>query len=739
LPGAATGPYSLAFDLNLSEDGVEVLQLDIESSLLRLDADGWLSDAPGYIGSELQIDAELKSLADISAAYGIGSFSDRALTITGFATLSEDGIQTRGPVSIQSGDIVATVDGLLALTPGIVGSDITFKLSGSSLAALVKELVATDYIPAEAYDLGGRIQLGQNDYRLRDIAGTVGRSSVEVDGLLKLAGGLAGTRIRFKSEGPAIEELTASIEELNIRPGPYALAATLSLANDAIKFDDIEFTRGRGQIMGDLELAFPESGLEADFDLQASGDDLQSIVGAVSGFEVREAPFSVDARGMLRSTRVSLDRLNISVGESTANVNGDFDFAKSSRSTRFSIGINIPDLANLGTHNGRKMHGQSLTINASVNGGGGFLHIDDLRAKLGDSDIRGKLRLEKGDVPKLSAEIFSDSLLLAPLLEEQAYDPEPEFDDGRLIPDIAIPFDRMRNLNARIKIDIGRLQRGALIVTNLKKDLELHDGELTLHDFEAQPHAGWLQARGSLGPADGSGKARFAATARGVAFGLSELDTNFDGRGDIEINLESTGTNLRSLAANLDGIIFMNSTNIIIPENKFLKRLYGDMLNEIVSTINPFSKSSTIHRLDCVVLPLEITDGALITNPFALVLNASARMVIKSSINLQSEKLSLQFETTPRKGITISAGEILNPYVKVVGTLAKPTLAVDEQGVLISGGAAVATGGLSILAKAAWRRLSRDKNACQTAAEKSVEALGDRFPEFSPPVDATAN
>jgi hypothetical protein len=84
-------------------------------------------------------------------------------------------------------------------------------------------------------------------------------------------------------------------------------------------------------------------------------------------------------------------------------------------------------------------------------------------------------------------------------------------------------------------------------------------------------------------------------------------------------------------------------------------------------------------------------------------------MVVKSSINLQSEKLSLQFETTPRKGFTISAGEILNPYVKVVGTLAKPTLAVDEQGVLISGGAAVATGGLSILAKAAWQRLARDK------------------------------
>jgi hypothetical protein len=163
------------------------------------------------------------------------------------------------------------------------------------------------------------------------------------------------------------------------------------------------------------------------------------------------------------------------------------------------------------------------------------------------------------------------------------------------------------------------------------------------------------------------------------------------------------------------------------------------MLTEIVSTINPFSKSSTNNQLDCVVLPLEITKGALTTRPYALVLNSNARMVVDSSINLGTEKLSLQFQTTPRKGITISAGEILNPYVKVVGTLAHPTLAVDEQGVLISGGVAVATGGLSILAKAAWQRLARDKKPCQTAVEQSLEAIGSRFPDFTAPDGAQAN
>jgi len=741
LPGGATGPYSLAFDLNLAEDGVEVLQLDIESSLLKLAADGQLSNAPDYVGSELQLEAELKSLADISAAYGFGSFSDRPLTIKGAMSLAEGGIETRGPVNIRSRDLVANVDGFLALTAGLIGSDLSFQLGGSNLVALVNEFASVEYIPAEAYELEGRVQLRPGDYRLDAIRGVVGRSSVAVDGVVNSSDPLAGTELTFRSEGPAIEELTGAIEQLDIRPGQYSLGATLSLANDAIRFGDIDFSRERGQIQGDLKLAFPESGIEADFDLQASGSDIQSLVGKEGKVLIFEAPFSIDARGMLRGTRVSLDRLNLAVGEAKANASGDLSFGEMSRSTKFSVDINIPNLAALGSVNGRRMREQVFAVNANVDGGGGLLRIDDLKAKLGESDIRGNVRLEKGDVPSLNVEVSSDSLRYAPLLEDQEmeYDPTPVFDDGRLIPDIEIPFDLMRNLNARIRIDIGELQRDALHVTDLRTDLELLDGDLTLHELSFQAPAGWIQARGSLGPADGSGKAAFAAAGRDVAFGMSKHDTDLKGRSDLDINLESSGTNIRSLAANLDGILFVHSSNIIVPENRFLKRLYGDMLSEIVSTINPFSKSSTYNQLDCVVLPLEISKGRLISKPFALVLNANVRMVISSSINLGTEKLSLQFQTTPRKGITISAGEILNPYVKIVGTLANPTLAVDEQGVLISGSVAVATGGLSILAKAAWKRLARDKNPCRTAAEQSVEAIGDRFPEFVAPIDPQTN
>jgi hypothetical protein len=66
---------------------------------------------------------------------------------------------------------------------------------------------------------------------------------------------------------------------------------------------------------------------------------------------------------------------------------------------------------------------------------------------------------------------------------------------------------------------------------------------------------------------------------------------------------------------------------------------------------------------------------------------------------------------------------VLNPYVKIVGTLAEPKLTIDEKGMLVSGGAAVATGGLSVLARATWDRLPRGDDPCGAAVKEGRQAL----------------
>ena len=251
-----------------------------------------------------------------------------------------------------------------------------------------------------------------------------------------------------------------------------------------------------------------------------------------------------------------------------------------------------------------------------------------------------------------------------------------------------------------------------------------------MHDAGFEAGDGWLRARGALEPADGVGKATLAAKAEGLTFGYIGLGVSPATRTGFDINLETTGPDLRALAGNANGVVFLDGRNFTVPNNTFLRRLYGDLLNEILATINPFSTTDTETTISCIVLPVEINNGKLGVNPEALVRTDRLRIVSDASINLKTERIEMSFRTTPRRGITISAGELLNPFVMVVGTLAAPRLAVDATGTLISGGAAVATGGLSILARATWDRLVRSRTPCETAAEQGLNALQDRFAEF---------
>ena len=94
-----------------------------------------------------------------------------------------------------------------------------------------------------------------------------------------------------------------------------------------------------------------------------------------------------------------------------------------------------------------------------------------------------------------------------------------------------------------------------------------------------------------------------------------------------------------------------------------------------------------------------------------------------ATIDLKTEKVDVKVNTVPQKGLGLSLSDLVNPYTAIGGTLAKPTLTLDPQGAMIEGGAAVATGGLSILAKRFAERYLTASDACGKAAS-------DALPEF---------
>ena len=96
------------------------------------------------------------------------------------------------------------------------------------------------------------------------------------------------------------------------------------------------------------------------------------------------------------------------------------------------------------------------------------------------------------------------------------------------------------------------------------------------------------------------------------------------------------------------------------------------------------------------------------------------------SIDFGSEVLDLSFRTQARKGIGISVTGVVNPYLKVGGTLAKPALQIDKKRGLLSGSVALLTGGLSILAQGMWDRYLSADNMCEAVlADIESGAIGD--------------
>ena len=733
IPGVATGPFSVDFIVDVADDGVEILNLDVQTSLVKIKANGQLGQTPDYFGSTLKFQFSSDSLAQIGNAYGVEQLPDWPIEIVGAAEWTEEGIRTIEQLQVTVDEVITRVDGLIKPVKGVVGSDIEFVLNGPNLAALSGAFGAEEGVPAQPYSLDGQLQVRDDGYRFRGLTGTVGASEIKIDGLLVPRDSITGSRFTFAAGGPAFEEVIDQIGDLEVRQGPYELSGSVLFKPGVIDFDDVELDRPGGKLDFDFELGMPVSRRWANLDISASGPNVRTLVRGLENFEPDEAPFQIDVRGTLRDATLVFERLDINVGDAKLVARGGLEFVGDATATEFQLSADIPNIAKLGTFDGYRMREQGFTLNANVISDDGVLTIDDLVATLGQSDINGKVRYRTGDIPQLDIDIESDSIVFAPLLEEreQEYDPEPEFEDGRLIPDIPIPFDAMKKFGVSIEVAIGELQRDSLYVRDLQLQVEMHNGIFDLPVARFRARSGAVAAKVRIAPGENNeGDASIELVAREFALGMTELNQDLALKGDIDVKLESTGSDLRSLLGNANGVFYLNSRGGRFASNQSIRRIYGDMLDEILTTVNPFRKSDPYTTFVCVVLPLEIVNGVVSSAPSTLVSTDKMHMALTSVVDLKSEGIVMNIRTTPKKGISISAGELLNPYIKVIGTLAAPRMAVDEKGILLTGGAAVATGGLTLLASAAWDRLRRSEDRCAKISEKAVEILSNRFPDL---------
>ncbi|MEJ2483617.1 MAG: hypothetical protein P8049_11035 [Gemmatimonadota bacterium] len=118
-------------------------------------------------------------------------------------------------------------------------------------------------------------------------------------------------------------------------------------------------------------------------------------------------------------------------------------------------------------------------------------------------------------------------------------------------------------------------------------------------------------------------------------------------------------------------------------------------------------------------MSMEFDDGEGEIDGF-LVQTEKLTIVGGGTVDLNTERLNIEFNTKPRSGVGISADMFVTPFVSLSGTLADPGVGLNPKGILLSGGAAFATGGLSFLLEGLADRVTAQADHC----EKSLSEAG---------------
>jgi len=373
-----------------------------------------------------------------------------------------------------------------------------------------------------------------------------------------------------------------------------------------------------------------------------------------------------------------------------------------------------------------------LKVGGTLTGGGRHWKLADIKAALAGSDATGELTLDAGARPRLSGTFAAGNLALADLTTPASKPGEKLLPkgrkangDGRVFPAEPLPVGLLKGWDADLALRAARLDVQGVRFTDASADLHLAGGRLSLKPMHAFLAGGQMEGEAVLDVAGTQPDLSLRASARAVdlgavlkALGVEALS---GGRSDARLDLHGRGESVRALMASANG-----ETVVSVGEgrlrNETLDWAAGDLLVQVAGALNPLGKSEPATPLSCAALRFTVHDGVATAQRGIAVETAKVQVVGSGTVDLRDEALNITATPRPRGGIGVSLGAPLVGATRLGGTLAAPTMTLDEVGAAhaaVSAGAAVMTGGLSLVGETLLDRLTADPTPCQTALGKA--------------------
>ncbi len=477
-----------------------------------------------------------------------------------------------------------------------------------------------------------------------------------------------------------------------------------------------------GEVKLKSTLLTDDGAVEFDF----SVDNLARL-GTLMGLEnLPEDDLSLEGGVDVDGTQVRLSGVVADLGSLQVEMDGTVDTGTSD--ARFAVkamgkGLDIfnQDLPKLG-----------FSVNADVSLAEQLVEFDPFELTFGESTLAGILRVDLRDLPAIELKAQSSRIDLSPFFpaEDESAGDEPAAagkkagGDGFVFGDDPLPLDGLRKANADVDVSIDQLILANTAYSDFVLRMKLADGNLDIDNGFKGKYGGTLENRISMDVGESQADLEIEVTAdemKLVALAGPDIDADMIPVSAINIALKARGESPRALASSADGtILFLQGPGRI--NNSMIGKLSGDIIAQLFSALNPFANSEEFTNWECSAFGIAFESGEGEIDTF-LLQGEKIMVVGGGDIDLNTEKLNVEFNTKPRKGVGISADMFVTPFVALSGTLAEPTVGLNSKGVLLTGGAAFLTGGMSFLYQGLADRATAEAGQCEATFEAIDKAI----------------
>ena len=502
---------------------------------------------------------------------------------------------------------------------------------------------------------------------------------------------------------------------------PYRLNAEALGATLGVEGAIAEPSQAKG-----IDLAFNVEGGELQATLRAA----QALVPALGDLALPAiGPYSLAARIKGSPDKMSAEDIAVTVGRAEQvllNIKGVLADAQRLKGLDVTVAVEGRDIGPFGTLAGGPLPKvPPFRIEAGLKDQAGGYVVEGLDLKVGGSDLAGRLAaILEAERPRIDAALTANLIDLDALLPPGEKKPAPT-DVKRLFPDDPLPLAALDTAEAKVTVRVKRMVGGGAPIEDLAVDLSLRKGRLEVTRLNAGLAGGAIDA--SLG-LDGALGLNARLNVKGVDTGallktmkLTELLQG--GLLDGKIELKGRGASVRGLMGSLTGEVVVTLGKGRV-HNSAIDLAGADLASKAFASLNPLAEKEEYTELSCGALRFILKDGMATAEKGIAVQTPKMNVVGSGTINLKTEEIDFAVKPEARQGLGINLASVAG-MVRATGTLAEPTVGLDKLGAAtgaLSVGAAIATGGLSLLAEGLVGRATADENACQTALGKTVAA-----------------